>query len=197
MKMTGGILLLRIHFEREKGLTDAEWRLWLIYWALTVWDEKKYDFGTSTITIAELKKYLDWSSGSICTTQKALIAKGKIKKVSRSKYTLVDANKLLRKRFRDSEIAIQGIESAVHWAEKKQTRAKFSQRQENAEKPRFSAHDFQSAEFGNTPKETIKKNKEIREERISLREKGSGEPPPWRDPEHICQFQESLKKQKR
>jgi hypothetical protein len=195
MKLNGGIFLLRIELERERGLTDPEWRLWMVYRSLCGWDKTKADFGIANITIANLQKYLDWSAGSICSTRQSLCTKGKLKKIQESKYRVVDAEKLLRPNFRQAEIGVQGIEGIVQWAENKRRRAGFSQEQKSITIPDFSWPNFQLAEFGDSSKETIKKDKEIRGEEFSLKEEDE-EKPPWRDPEKTRRFRESLKRER-
>jgi len=196
MKANGGTFLLRIELERERGLTDAEWRLWLVYRSLCGWDRNKSDFGVADITIVGLQKYLDWSAGSICTTRQSLVVKNKLKKIKGSRYKVVDAEKLFKPNFRQAEIGIQGIENAVQWAEEKQHMAEFSRGQKSVKKPSFLRHEFQPVEFRNTPKETIKKDKEIREEKIPLKEE-EDKIPYWHRPEVNQRIKEQTENNKK
>jgi|GEM_PF-3327321 hypothetical protein len=191
MKLNGGTFLLRIELERERGLTNAEWRLWFVYRSLCGWDKKKAGFGIADITIAGLQKYLDWSTGSICSTRQSLVAKNKLKKIQGSKYQLVDAEKLLKPNFRQAEVSVQGIEDAVQYIEKKRTPNGFSHGQKGFEILDLLGRDFQPAEFGDVTKETIKKDKEIREKGILL-EEDKKETPPWLDPERTRRFRETF-----
>lgn len=196
MKLNGGTFLLRIELERERGLTNAEWRLWLVYRSLCAWDRTRADFGIADITIVGLQKYLDWSTGSICSTRKSLVTKGKLQKIQGSKYKLVDAENILRPRFRQAEVGVRRIEGAVQYVEGKRMMGGFPKELKSVEFPDFSEHKFQPVEVNNVPKETIKKDKEANTGEIPFKEEeGMGEERPiWHDLERVRRFKESIKR---
>lgn len=87
MKMRGCIKLYRWEVNREKGLTDAELRLYLLYRRLADWDSRhKETFGTVSVSIKTLREnYLpakNWSMGKVSGVTKGLIQKGFLRRAS-------------------------------------------------------------------------------------------------------------------
>jgi len=84
--MNGCIKLFRKEIETEKKLTDAEFRLYLLFRRLADWDPRHKDkFGTVCIPIRELRaNYLpekSWSTGKVSETINSLVAKGFLAKL--------------------------------------------------------------------------------------------------------------------
>ncbi len=84
--MNGCINLFRKEVEREKELTDAELRLYLLYRRLVDWDVRHREtFGTVKISIASLRALhlpsKNWSIGKVSETKNQLIKKGFLERV--------------------------------------------------------------------------------------------------------------------
>lgn len=119
--MNGCIKLFRKEIEKEKTLTDPEFRLYLLYRRLVDWDQRhKETFGTVKISIKAIKaQYLpekNWSVGKISEATNQLIGKGFLKRVQGSRIA-VENFWLFQERVQRTERAFQLIEKGVQVTE--------------------------------------------------------------------------------
>lgn len=156
--MRGWFKYHRDYLEKERNLTDSECRLLNVYRAVLDWDSRHKNFGTSDISIREIKdSYLPhWSIGKISEVRQKLVVNGGLRKLDRSRF----APCLSEKKLQSVERSVQSTERAVQFAEGRAALLKQVSIQERARVVR-------SAEPAISPKETLKTDKEIKKVSLS------------------------------
>lgn len=144
MKKKGCIKLFRWEVDREKQLTDAELRLYLLFRRLVDWDRRHEHFGTVKISIRELhSQYLNfvgWSVTKISVATNSLIKKGFLKRLEH-RYICVENFRVFHAKvwvaeqlFALMEQGVQPTEQDVLQAEQTDPNDIYRRRQELAQK---------------------------------------------------------------
>lgn len=189
MKMKGSFHFLRKYFQQDKDLTDQEYRLLMIYRGSCDWDPKHINFGTSDISLREIKKDLlpGWSLGKLSEVRKKMVENGGLRQTSRTRFGIKNPEIFYKKRVRDIELVVQSAERNVHSTEQAVRITELNDDFKKMKAGLFLTKNVYSTERAADPKEPLKKEKELLKNN-----EDSSLLPIWRDSERIKQLRERL-----